>query len=132
MVKPRCVMLKTVVSAEACAPSSLPVTTTPPTLLYIGYWPTSLARRSRQPTRDARSTGGSGCCPHEHWSRDPAFRYTPEPLTHTLHIAAARLVSSPADDCRDNRGRGPARYRRLRAGALRVDGTRPSGGRRAL
>src|SRR4051812_21837259 len=42
IVKPRWVMLKSVVSADACAPSSLPVTTTPPTLLYIGYWPTSL------------------------------------------------------------------------------------------
>jgi len=37
IVKPRWVRLKTVVSAGPWAPSSLLVTTTPPTLLYIEY-----------------------------------------------------------------------------------------------
>src|ERR687898_677210 len=38
----RWVRLKRVASAHAWAPSSLPVTTTPATLLYSGYWPCSL------------------------------------------------------------------------------------------
>jgi len=38
-VHPRWVRLKRVASAHAWAPSSLPVTTTPATLLYSGYWP---------------------------------------------------------------------------------------------
>src|SRR5207244_5608897 len=42
------------------------------------------------------------------------------------------LVSSPCDEGRDDGGRGAGRYRELRARALRVDGSRPAGGDRAL
>src|SRR5207247_8558845 len=56
-------------------------------------------------------------------------------MTHSRAVTACvtrGLVSSRCDEGRDDGGRGAGRDRERRGRALRVDGSRPAGGGRAL